>query len=164
MKNNKSKRTASPKKRKKKQQTILFWVGLGCFVLLGVVAYNYYTPPVSLSAAPTADNINTGAQLFAKNCASCHGPGARGQDPQQPMGGTLPNGGYLAPALNGTGHAWHHPNEMLFNIIKNGSIADDSSMLGFKGKLSDDEIVMVIQYFKSLWPPEIQMRHAQRSQ
>ncbi|MBF0290248.1 MAG: cytochrome c, partial [SAR324 cluster bacterium] len=106
--------------------------------------------------------IKTGAQLFAQNCAACHSSAAIGQDPKSPMGGIIPTGGYLAPALNGTGHAWHHPNEMLFDIIKKGSSVDDSSMKDFQGKLSDEEIVMVIHYFKSLWPPEIQMRHSQR--
>jgi len=33
-------------------------------------------------------------------------------------------------------------------------------MRGFKDKLSDDDIVAVLQYVKSLWPDEIQVRHA----
>jgi mono/diheme cytochrome c family protein len=35
-------------------------------------------------------------------------------------------------------------------------------MRGFKDKLSDDDIVAVLQYVKSLWPDEIQVRHAMR--
>ena len=73
-------------------------------------------------------------------------------------------GGYLAPALNGTGHAWHHPDEVLFRIIHEGSIAEDSPMRGFAGKLSDSEIVASIHYFKSLWPEEILNRHKEMVQ
>ena len=69
-------------------------------------------------------------------------------------------GGYLAPALNGTGHAWHHPNSVLFKTIKHGSIASDSSMRAFSNRLSDKEIVMIIHYFKSLWPDPIREKHS----
>ena len=51
---------------------------------------------------------------------------------------------------------------MLFSTVKDGSVAKDSTMLGFKEKLSDDDIVAVLQYVKSLWPDEIQVRHAMR--
>ena len=68
--------------------------------------------------------------------------------------------GYLAPALNGTGHAWHHPNSVLFKTIKHGSIASDSSMRAFSNRLSDKEIVMIIHYFKSLWPDPIREKHS----
>ena len=72
----------------------------------------------------------------------------------------LDGGGYLAPALNGTGHAWHHPNSVLFKTIKHGSIASDSLMRAFSDRLSDKEIVMIIHYFKSLWADPIQEKHS----
>ena len=72
----------------------------------------------------------------------------------------LDEDGYLAPALNGTGHAWHHPNSVLFKTIKHGSIASDSSMRAFSNRLSDKEIVMIIYYFKSLWPDPIREKHS----
>ena len=61
---------------------------------------------------------------------------------------------------SGTGHAWHHPNSVLFKTIKHGSIASDSSMRAFSNRLSDKEIVMIIYYFKSLWPDPIREKHS----
>jgi hypothetical protein len=89
---------------------------------------------------------------------------AVGENFHHPMGGMKDQGGYLAPALNGTGHAWHHPDAVLFNIIQEGSIAEDSPMRGFAGRLSDAEIVASIHYFKSLWPKEILNRHKEMLQ
>ena len=87
-----------------------------------------------------------------------------GQNQYFPMGGISKDGSYLAPALNVTGHAWHHPDSVLFKTIKHGSIASDSSMRAFSERLSDEEIVLVIQYFKSLWPESIREKHAKFNQ
>ena len=139
------------------------WIGFGIVLLASLGAYFYYSPPASLSTVPKVESISQGKVLFDKNCQSCHGPGARGQDIYRPMGGTASNGDFIAPALNGTGHAWHHPDEMLFNNIKNGSMANNSPMKGFKDKLDDKEIVSIMHYFKSLWPEKIRISHARRS-
>jgi mono/diheme cytochrome c family protein len=100
-----------------------------------------------------------GEALFRQNCSSCHGAAGIGENPARPMGGDKPEGGFLAPALDGTGHAWHHSPATLFGIIRNGSPARDSPMRGFAAMLSDEEISTVIAYFRSLWPPEIQDRY-----
>ena len=146
----------------KSKEPLWLWVGLIITIIMGAGAYFYYQSTDSLSATATQEKIALGEKLFTENCLSCHGSGARGENPAQSRGGQKADGSYLAPALNGTGHAWHHPNEMLFSTIKDGSIAKDSPMRGFKDKLSDDDIVAVLQYIKSLWPDEIQVRHAMR--
>ena len=146
----------------KKKEPLWLWGGLALFIIIGAVAYYYYQPPSTLSATATPEQIVLGEQLFSENCLSCHGAKATGENPAQSRGGQKADGSYLAPALNGNGHAWHHPNEMLFSTVKNGSVAKDSPMRGFKDKLSDDDIVAVLQYVKSLWPDEIQVRHAMR--
>ena len=138
------------------------WAGLALFIILGVWAYFYYQTPTTLSATSTPAQIALGEQLYSENCLSCHGAKATVENPVQSRGGQKDEGSYLAPALNGKGHAWHHPNEMLYSIVKDGSIAKDSPMQGFKDKLSDEDIVAVLQYVKSLWPDEIQVRHAIR--
>ena len=74
---------------------------------------------------PSSESVTEGEQIFAANCAACHGEKAVGENLQRPLGGMKDQGGYLAPALNGTGHAWHHPDEILFRIIQEGSIAED---------------------------------------
>lgn len=104
--------------------------------------------------------VALGKTLFAKNCQSCHGLNGVGQDPTSPKGGRK-DGKFLAPAVNGTGHTWHHPPKMLFNIIKNGSLAKTSPMKGWKGKMKDKEIWAVLAYFQSIWPKNIQLRYRQ---
>jgi mono/diheme cytochrome c family protein len=107
------------------------------------------------------DTVARGQALFAQHCAVCHGAGAQGENPDEPMGGLKPDGGYLAPALNGTGHAWHHAPDQLFRIVKEGSPAQDSPMRGWAGKMTDADIASVIAYFRSLWPEPIQSRYSE---
>ena len=139
-------------------------------LLLALVVGLFLFEPWSLFSkpiweqTPSSKSIAEGKQVFATNCAVCHGEMAVGENSNRPMGGMKDQGGYLAPALNGTGHAWHHPDAVLFNIIQEGSIAEDSPMRGFAGRLSDAEIVASIHYFKSLWPKEILNRHKEMVQ
>ena len=153
---------------KKRKESPLMW---GLVLLPLVLAGGFYffngasSAQAALTKPPTSAQIAQGQELFAQNCASCHGDEGVGENPRSPKGGVKDNGVYLAPALNGTGHMWHHPNTMLFNTVKHGSIAKDSPakdspMKGFEGRLTDEEIVSVIQYLKSLWPQEIQLRHS----
>ena len=106
-----------------------------------------------------ADSIARGGDLFAIHCASCHGSQAGGEDSVRPRGGVRANGAFLAPALNGTGHAWHHPPDALFGIVKDGSPAAGSQMRGWAEKMSDGEIAMVLAYIQSLWPQELLQRY-----
>ena len=130
MTNNKKK--SSPQKMKKRKEPIWLWLGVAGIILAGVFAYFHYTPPASLEERPSAQTVQRGQELYAQNCAVCHGPTAGGENPNSPGGGIKPEGGQSAPALNGTGHAWHHPNVMLFNKIKYGSEDKTSAMQGFK--------------------------------
>ena len=105
-------------------------------------------------------NLKDGHNVFLNNCAACHGVEANGGLPEQPMGGMTAEGGFVPPALNGTGHSWHHPDKLLLKIIKNGSFEPTSPMRGFKDKLSNDDIHNVLAYIKSLWPKQIRKKHA----
>ena len=139
--------------------------GIPLILLLGVYLYKQNSFPLdALSRTPSQIELSQGRELFANNCSSCHGVEGVGQNPESPNGGMLDGGGYLAPALNGTGHTWHHPDSVLFKTIKHGSIASDSSMRAFSGRLSDEEIILVIQFFKSLWPESIRENHAKLNQ
>ena len=106
--------------------------------------------------------ITRGSDLFNVNCSPCHGDQAAGENPARVIGGNKPDGGYWAPALNGTAHAWHHSPAFLFQRIKNGSPQQGSPMRGWKGRLSDQEIHAVIAYFQSLWPENRRQRYRQR--
>lgn len=116
------------------------------------------TEPLATSGLD-AESVVRGGELFAINCASCHGAEAGGEDPARPRGGVRANGVYLAPALNGTGHAWHHPPDALHGIVKNGSPAAGSQMRGWADKMSDREITMVLAYLMSLWPRDMRERY-----
>ena len=96
--------------------------------------------------------ISRGGNLFQQNCAECHGAVGQG-DPnwrQRDADGLFP-----APPLNGTGHAWHHPQAMLHYVIKNGSPGGQGKMPAWGEKLNDQEIEDVIAWFKSKWPQPV---------
>lgn len=62
-----------------------------------------------------------------------------------------------APPHDETGHTWHHPDRVLFGIVKHGLVppyahADyQSDMPAFAAKLSDEDIWAVLAYIKSHW-------------
>jgi len=109
---------------------------------------------VSAPAAPRGDpaEIARGGDLFRQNCASCHGDKAQGAFNWQKPG---PDGKYLPPPLNGTGHAWHHPQAALKATIRDGTIRLGGSMPSWRDKLSDSDIDAIILWFQSFWPDEI---------
>ena len=118
-------------------------------------------PPPSSIASSDPETIALGGRLFEQNCRPCHGSQAVGENPATPLGGWN-KAGPIAPALNGSGHAWHHPPRYFFHTIRNGSTMKGSRMIGWAGRMSDAEIVAVIAYFQSLWPPHIQDAYRQR--
>ena len=128
-------------------------IGFGAFVLEPMWR------PMTAAQPPREELVQAGAVLYQKNCAACHGAQAQGQEPGQPMGGTRADGTFIAPALNGTAHAWHHPPQMLHRIIKDGSPAPESPMKGWAGRMSDEEIDSVLAYMQSLWPPQLLARY-----
>jgi mono/diheme cytochrome c family protein len=100
-----------------------------------------------------ARKVALGEKVYAANCASCHGAKLEGQPQWQRR---LPNGRLPAPPHDESGHTWHHPDDMLFNMIRQGVTAYappgyESDMPAFAGKLSDDEIWAVLAYIKSRW-------------
>jgi mono/diheme cytochrome c family protein len=112
-----------------------------------------------------AQQVERGAALYARACASCHGRNLEGQpDWRRP----LPDGGLPAPPHDESGHTWHHPDEVLFRITKFGGAAEappgfKSNMPAFAGVLSDDEIRAVLAYIKRSWPEPIRARQAEIS-
>ncbi|GAB4129852.1 MAG: cytochrome c [Roseiflexaceae bacterium] len=108
------------------------------------------------------DQIAVGRAIYAENCAVCHGVNLEGQ-PNWRI--PLPNGSMPAPPHDESGHTWHHPDQVLFDITKYGgqkyNTADYVNLMpAYEGRLSDAEIWAVIAYIKSTWPPEIQQAQA----
>lgn len=96
--------------------------------------------------------ILRGGRIYQQNCATCHGKLAQGTPNwrQRDAEGKFP-----APPLDGTGHTWHHPTEVLTAIIKNGTGALGGDMPAWKDKLSDQDIEDVLAWIKAQWPDEI---------
>lgn len=116
----------------------------------------------------TAKQIALGQSVYAAKCAQCHGKQLEGQpDWQTP----LANGRLPAPPHDASGHSWHHSDEMLFNVTRNGlkpyaGEGYESDMPAFAGILTDDDIRAAIAYIKSTWPErerEYQQRLTERS-
>ena len=104
--------------------------------------------------------INLGKSLYVTHCASCHGENLQGQ----PNWSTKKDkdGHNLSPALNGSGHTWHHSQDQLFSIIRYGfkiyNENYDGKMQGNE-KLNDDDIWSILAYMKSVWPESIQKKY-----
>lgn len=109
--------------------------------------------------------VALGAEIYAAQCASCHGAGLEGAQNWREAG---PDGLLPAPPHDETGHTWHHPDAQLFAITKYGSEAVvggnyRSAMIGFGDALSDAEIVAVLSYIKSTWPARVREVHDERN-
>jgi len=105
--------------------------------------------------------VSQGRKIYTDQCAACHGKNLEGQpDWQTP----LANGRYPAPPHDIDGHTWHHVDELLFQLTKSGPAAvigngHKSDMPGFKGTLSDREILAVLSFIKSTWPRDVRQNH-----
>lgn len=95
--------------------------------------------------------VALGKAVYSENCASCHGTNLEGQPDwrERKSDGRMP-----APPHNTMGHTWHHPDEVLFGIIKQGVAAFapsgyESDMPAFGGVLTDEEIWAVLAYLKA---------------
>ena len=106
--------------------------------------------------------LRVGARIYAQQCAACHGAKGEGQPDWRDRG---PDGLLPAPPHDASGHTWHHPDEQLFAITKQGLARlinqpdYRTAMPVYDGVLSDDEIVAVLSWIKAQWPPEVRQRH-----
>ncbi len=105
--------------------------------------------------------VKKGADLFAQNCASCHGAKGEGTKNWKTPDD---NGVYPPPPINGKGHAWHHDLALLRGTVKNGGKPVGGTMPAFGDRLSKEDIDAVIAYVQSLWPEEIYQRWASRGE
>lgn len=105
-----------------------------------------------------------GEAVYRAQCASCHGANLQGQPNWRvrDASGRLP-----APPHDASGHTWHHPDQLLFAIVKHGvgkaaGLKDyDSAMPAYDGVLSDADIVAVLSWIKSRWPADVRRQQEQ---
>ncbi|MEL6527697.1 MAG: cytochrome c [Chloroflexota bacterium] len=111
------------------------------------------------------DTLALGQSVYEANCASCHGINGEGQFPDAPM---QPDdtGRIGAPPHNSNGHTWHHDDDLLYDIVRNGGKGTPDRfypMPAFGEQLSDDEIIAVIEYIKTMWSEEERFIQAERT-
>lgn len=109
------------------------------------------------SEQPDPAQVALGAEIYAKNCAVCHGAKLEGQPNWRQK---LPNGKWPAPPHDDTGHTWHHPDRWLFEVVERGLVpplvpaGHVSDMPAFGDRLSNAEIRAVLAFIKSHWSEE----------
>ena len=113
----------------------------------------------------SATAISLGKTHYAKHCASCHGAKLEGQPDWKRQ---LSSGRMPAPPHDASGHTWHHPDGVLFRIIKEGPAAVvgdgyQSDMPGFGNILTDEDIRAVLSFIKSRWPERERAYQAEMS-
>ena len=119
--------------------------------------------PMRTLTANAADpaQVAVGEVLYARHCASCHGPELEGQPEWR---NRLPDGRFPAPPHDHTGHTSHHSDALLYQVTKNGGEPTargwTTGMPQFAETLTDSEIWAVIAFIKSRWPLEMQVRQA----
>lgn len=126
----------------------------GGLVAAGVAIAGWYAASPTSRGVASAKVVSQGRQIYSDRCAACHGSDLEGQpDWRSP----LPSGRLPAPPHDASGHTWHHSDQVLFRIVKDGTAAIvgggyESDMPGFGDVLSDAEIRAVLAYIKSTWP------------
>lgn len=98
------------------------------------------------------NQLALGKKVFVTHCAVCHGDNAQGDANWRQRN---PDGTFPPPPLNGTGHAWHHSVDVLYEIISDGSQPGQGKMPPWKDKLSREQIEATIMWFQSLWPDQV---------
>jgi len=93
-----------------------------------------------------------GEILYQQHCAQCHGVDLKGSPTWKKP---LADGSYPPPPHDSSGHTWHHSGKQLLDIIADGGDpAYNSKMPAFKDKLTMDEMIAILEFFKSKWGRE----------
>jgi mono/diheme cytochrome c family protein len=147
-----------------KRTTILIGTVSAVVLILVAAFVGWISQPPPSGRADLTDlhQVALGERVYSEHCAACHGKNLEGQPDWQSRrsDGRLP-----APPHDETGHTWHHADEVLFRITKDGVAAlvpgYESDMPAYADLLTDDEIWAVLAFIKSRWPPVIQARQAE---
>lgn len=123
-----------------------------CLLVLSAGCSEAPSPPPQADPANAA-KVALGGKVYAAHCAACHGARLEGQPNWRQK---LPNGRMPAPPHDEEGHTWHHTDEVLFGITKNGMNnyappGYQSDMPAFGPVLSDDEIWAALSFIASHW-------------
>lgn len=107
---------------------------------------------IALISTSAISSVNPGSPehgkvLYKQYCSSCHGSSGQGEF-------NWMNRDRAAPPLDSTGHAWHHEDAQLVDMILNKP-APDSIMPAWSGVLTRNDAIDLVAYIKTLWTPYI---------
>lgn len=125
--------------------TVIF--SLFALALVGVFVFANRLRVEQASAPNVSQNelLALGQRTYQASCASCHGENGVGYA-----------GAQTAPAINGSEHAWHHPDEQILDLIRQGG----NKMPAVGADWSYEKVEAVWAYVKQWWTP--QQREAQQ--
>ena len=132
--------------RKSKWLVVSGWwlvIGLALAGIAQEPRRNAETQKLKNPEPKNAETIEAGKKLYARHCASCHGPQGKGD------GGMALAGG--APS-DLTDEAWDYgaTDGEIFTAIRDGVSAD---MLAYKDKLNDQQLWQIVHLIRS-WEPK----------
>ena len=133
-------------------------IGIGVVMVAAMLWQWLFGPGWAQPGNPRdAEQVALGAGLYQAQCAACHGERLQGQADWQQR---RPDGRLPAPPHDETGHTWHHPDEILFSITRNGPAryappGYETDMPAYAGILSNREIWAILAYIKSRWPEDV---------
>ncbi len=125
----------------------------GCEEQAPVADVDNASAPAANTRWYSAAQLATGREVFAQNCAVCHGAEAQGAEGDWRE--KLDDGSFRPPPLDGSAHAWHHPQEVLLRVIDYGGAAMGGKMPEFIDVLEQEEKLAAIAFFQSFWTDEI---------
>lgn len=148
------------KKGKSRKPLIAVAALLIAAAVAALLYFTFYQQKPAFYIDPTDQQlVSRGQAIYAQYCAACHGAKLEGQPDWRTR---LANGRLPAPPHDETGHTWHHPDIVLFDIVKHGLVpgrtappGHESDMPAYSNILSDTEIAAVLAYIKSTWPKEV---------
>lgn len=125
---------------------------IGVVLLLGLAAC---VNPLARQAAMTPpEALVAGGRLAQQYCVRCHAEGGT-DGPASPVDLT---------GQAWTGHAWHHPDSVLVQMIAEGISRPTGVMPPFGTVLRPEEIRTLIAFIKTFWTPEQRQLQQERTQ